>query len=884
MRFTSTGTEGIFSCAALSSLESIVVAPFLRLLGVEFRHRGLARKLDAAALVDIEALDLDDVADLADAFHRLEELVGELADVAESVHAGENFDERAEVLDARHLALVDLAGFGDRGNRADGALGRFHRLEARREDRDLAVVVDVDLGAGRLDDAADVRTAGTDERADLVDGNLHLFDPRRVLVEFGARSGDDRLHEVDDLDAGVMGGLDGAFDEIPRETAELEVDLEAGDALLRAADLEVHVAAVVFGAEDVGDENFLRLVGIGEKPDGNAGDRAFERNARVHERETAVADRGHRRRAVRAHDFRNDADRIRKIIRENLRDGALGERAVPDFAAAGRTEAADFAGAVGREVVVEHEALGGVSAGDGVEILSVLLGAERDRRERLGLAAREDGASVNAREHPHLSGQRTDLVLGSSVDAFAVDEHVVAHRLDFERVEEMHEADGVDLGPLLGNLPEEVFLDGGNLALTLELALDEERRGESFAAFGAHEVHLVLRLRDILDVLVGKAERAAHFDLEIDDLLHFLMGALQSGDEVLVGNLGGRAFHHEELAAETRVKEVDIALRLLLVRGVDDPLAVDAADAHAADRAHERDLGDVQRRRRGVDGEEVGLARAVALDERRVDLNVVVVSVGEERTDRAVAHARREDFLRRGTRFALEEAAGELARGIELLAVFALQREEIDSFARRVGVGDRREDGRVTVGNGDGSGCLLSQKPGLDHEVRPRDVDLELLCTLHCLFSLFFFLFVNRLAAETELLDELLVARFVLALEVVEKVAAVGDLAEEAVTAGVVLLVGLEVFGQRLDLAGENRDLHFAGSGIAVVTLEFILDGGLVEFHCFYVLSSLFCKPGSVHTLPKRHLVAYSLPAQTGTRGRDNLLRQSQDGAYFTKY
>ena len=171
----------------------------VRGLFVEFLHRRLAGELDAPALVDVKALDLDDVADLADAVHRLQELVAELGDVAEAVYAREDLDEGAEVLDPGDLALVDLAGLGLGRDLADRPLGGLHRLLRRREDRDLAVVVDVDLRAGGLHNAADVRAAGPDERADLVDRDVHLLDPRRVLVELGARRGDDTLHVVDDL-------------------------------------------------------------------------------------------------------------------------------------------------------------------------------------------------------------------------------------------------------------------------------------------------------------------------------------------------------------------------------------------------------------------------------------------------------------------------------------------------------------------------------------------------------------------------------------------------------------------------------------------------------------------------------------------------------------
>ena len=322
-------------------------------------------------------------------------------------------------------------------------------------------------------------------------------------------------------------------------------------------------------------------------------------------------------------------------------------------------------------------------------------------------------------------------MLRTAVDALAVLEHVVAHGLDLEGVEEVHEADGVDFRPLLGNLLEEVFLDRGDLALTLELALDEKSGGESLASFGAHEVHLVLRLRNVDNLLVGLAERTAHFDLEIDDLLDFLMGALERGDEVFVGHFGGGTLHHEELAADARVEKIDVALGLLVVRGVDHPLAIDAADADAADRAHERDFADVECRRSRVHRQEVGLARAVGLDEHGVDLHIVVVAVGEERTDRTVAHAGREDLLRAGAGFALEESAGELACGVELLAVFALKREEIDPLARRIGVRHGREDRGVTVRHGNGSRGLHGQEPGFDDELLPADRNLELFGVFH---------------------------------------------------------------------------------------------------------------------------------------------------------
>ena len=416
------------------------------------------------------------------------------------------------------------------------------------------------------------------------------------------------------------------------------------------------------------------------------------------------------------------------------------------------------------------------------------------------------------------------------------------------------------------SLLEEVLLDGAHLALALELALDEQRGREGLATLRADEVHLVRGLRHVVDVLVRLAEGAAHLDLEVNDLLDFLMGALERGEEVLVAHLGGGALHHEELAADAGVEEVDVTPRLLVVRGVDHPLAVHAADADAADRAHERDLADVERGRGRVHGEEVRLARAVALDEHRVDLHVVVVPVGEQRTYRTVAHAGREDLLRARTRLALEEAARELAGGVELLAVLALEREEVDALAGRVGVGHGREDRRVAIRHGDGPGGLLGQKARLDHEVLAPDRDLELFRILH----------EDRpLAAKAELRDEVLVLRLVLALEVVEELAAVVDLAEQAVAGRMVLLVGLQVLRERLDLLGEKRDLHFGRARVAIMALELGTDGGFVNLH-FLLLSFVICTRSGAVT-PTRSARA-QIRTSAGTGGRPQRGEISLDG------
>ena len=218
--------------------------------------------------------------------------------MAESINAGQDFDEGAEFLDAGDRAFVDHALLGLCDDLADLTASAIHRLLRRREDTDHAIVIDVDLGAREGRDATDVLSARSNERTDLVDRNADRLNAGRVLRQFRTRSRHDGLDEIDDLHTSVVRALQRAFDGVPGQTANLEVHLETGDTITGAAHLEIHVAAVIFSTEDVGDEDLLALVSCREEPARDASNRLLDRNASVQEGQCTDADGSHRRRAV----------------------------------------------------------------------------------------------------------------------------------------------------------------------------------------------------------------------------------------------------------------------------------------------------------------------------------------------------------------------------------------------------------------------------------------------------------------------------------------------------------------------------------------------------------------------------------------------------------
>jgi hypothetical protein len=158
----------------------------------------------------------------------------------------------------RDLADVVLLSSGARGELFDDGdgllrgLGRWRRSARGRRPR-------LDLAAGLLDDGADHLAAGSDDVADLVDGDPHRDDARRVgtTCRHGAPC---RClgHLAEDVQTGrSLAWASAGASPIGGRPSTLMSICKGGDALRRAGDLEVHVAVVIFLAGDVGEDDEL---------------------------------------------------------------------------------------------------------------------------------------------------------------------------------------------------------------------------------------------------------------------------------------------------------------------------------------------------------------------------------------------------------------------------------------------------------------------------------------------------------------------------------------------------------------------------------------------------------------------------------------------------
>ena len=429
---------------------------------------------------------------------------------------------------------------------------------------------------------------------------------------------------------------------------------------------------------------------------------------------------------------------------------------------------------------------------DRVDALPLVQHAEREHGEHLGLTAGEEAGSVSARQVVHHAADRTDLLDRAAVGALALVEDHVAHGLLLERLEEALDVLGVGA------------LSSASSKHALELVLDGRHRVHAGVLVGVVErgAHLVGTrgedpLAELCGGLVELHDHRRDLELGQEALLHgaeLADGLLREGERrehVLLGHLVGARLDHVDRVAATGHHEVEIGCLGLLEGRVHEELAeVVAADAHAGERALEREAGGHQRSRRAHDGDDVDLVLLVGREDRGDDLDVVAEVARERRTDRTVDHACRERGLLARARLTLDEAAGQTPRGVHALFEVDREREEVE-ILRLLARGRGDQHHAVALSYQDGAAGLLGQLAGLERVLLVVQLEafgylshpLPLLrppapcgaassCGASCPYVseggvIPAFTWFRSLVAETELRDDRAVALDVVLLEVV---------------------------------------------------------------------------------------------------------------------
>jgi hypothetical protein len=286
---------------------------------------------------------------------------------------------------------------------------------------------------------------------------------------------------------------------------------------------------------------------------------------------------------------------------------------------------------------------------------------------------------------------------------------------------------GSDLAARGGGLGvDQRLLDlGGDLLLLLlarELLLAVQRLLEGRAEAVAHGLEARVVAGGRREGRLRPAGEAAQLVHRVADLLDHLVAELDGPDDDLLRQLVGAALDHRDGVARAGHHHVERRGGQLVHGGERDVLVARHPDAQPAQRAEERHGGERQRGAGADDREDVGVVLLVVGQHERLHLHVGLEALGPQRTDRAIRHAHGQDLLLRRRALTLEEAAGDLARGVGLLAVVEREGEEVDPLARGRDRGAREHD-RLAVRHHHRAGSQSRHPTRLDRERLAAHVD-----------------------------------------------------------------------------------------------------------------------------------------------------------------
>ena len=374
------------------------------------------------------------------------------------------------------------------------------------------------------------------------------------------------------------------------------------------------------------------------------------------------------------------------VQRQNRMDGAPGELAVADLAAARSGHAAGLADRERREVVVQEERLL-VGPVQGVDPLLVLAGAERGHHQRLRLAAGEQRRAVSARQHADLGHDRPHRLHVAAVDALAGVEDVPAHDLGFELLEDVGDLQ-LRIRRVLHALRTEMRnrLGLGGIDRLVALHLVGDRIGGAQVTLDQAEHFLFQRLvvgqREVARLLGGLL---GELDDGVDHRLEMPVAEHHGAEHHVFGQLLRFQLDHQHGVLRAGDDEVELALRHLVEHRVEHVFVVDEADARRADRPHERSARKRQRRRGRDQRQDVGIVLEIMRQRRHDDLGFVAPTRGEQRPHRAIDQPRDQRLFLGRAAFALEIAAGNAACCVEFFLVVDGEREKVDAFSRLLG-------------------------------------------------------------------------------------------------------------------------------------------------------------------------------------------------------
>ena len=361
---------------------------------------------------------------------------------------------------------------------------------------------------------------------------------------------------------------------------------------------------------------------------------------------------------------------------------------------------------------------------DSVELLRGREGVQRADGQNLRLAAGEQTRAVDARQNADLGSQRANFVRRAAVDALALEQPLLDDLL-LHLVQAHVDLDIPVLGVLLAELLFEVDDSLGQTGLADVLVVGVECVGDLVQTVLAQIVEHIVVDGSLFKRELRLADGVNDGVDELHDLDVRLMGQLDALHEDVFLDLVGLRLDHDDLLVGRRDGHKALAGVALILRGVDDILAIQIADIGGRGRAVPGNVGIGDDERRADGGDDLN-GVIVVLREDGVGQNDVVAQLFvEQGAHRAVDEAGDQHAAVGGLALAAVERAGDTADSIHTLFDLDGQREIVDASLGQ-GRGDSRDEYDGIAVAADGL-CIaeLCDLAGLDRKGTAADLGFK---------------------------------------------------------------------------------------------------------------------------------------------------------------
>ena len=361
---------------------------------------------------------------------------------------------------------------------------------------------------------------------------------------------------------------------------------------------------------------------------------------------------------------------------------------------------------------------------DSVELLRGREGVQRADGQNLRLTTGEQAGAVDARQNADLGSQRANFVRRAAVDALALEQPLLDDLL-LHLVQAHVDLDIPVLGVLLAELLLEVDNSLSQTGLTDVLVVGVERVGDLVQTVLAQIVEHIVVDGSLFKRELRLADGVNDGVDELHDLDVRLMGQLDALHEDVFLDLVGLRLDHDDLLVSRRDGHEALAGVALVLRGVDDILAVQIADVGRRGRAVPGNVGVGDDERRADGGDDLN-GVIVVLREDGVGQNDVVAQLFvEQGAHRAVDQTGDQHAAVGGLALAAVERAGDTADSVHTLFDLDGQREIVDASLGQ-GRGDSRDEHDGIAVAADGL-CIaeLCDLAGLDRKGTAADLGFK---------------------------------------------------------------------------------------------------------------------------------------------------------------